>query len=314
MNYIHTIEIEITNYCNANCEFCAHQKMKRKKGFIDHRKFKNFLQGQSELLADNYFYQKTQGAFSPKVVFGGLGEPLLHKNIATLVGYVKEFNFYSSIITNGSLLTPSLAYELVGNGLDEIDISLHTLNRNKYFKITNLLLDSFLNNLKEAIKIFIQNGVKVQIWRIKSIIDENIESEKDFILFQNFLREVGVPRGDVLGPSLAWERDGIVPNSLCEEVNDKFLWCHKIGFTFNIDWCGNVILCCNDYQRESVALGNAFESNFDYQKVFVQEERILKKIVLPNICKKCRRWSDEQIFEIGNRYNLNLEDLWKKLK
>ena len=59
-----------------------------------------------------------------------------------------------------------------------------------------------------------------------------------------------------------------------------------------------MILCCNDYNRETVKLGNAFSDSFNYSELFKLKEKILKKESVPDICKNCRRWEDNEIFSI----------------
>ena len=44
----YTIEIELTNYCNAHCIFCPNNSSKRERGFIDKQKLYEFLNKQKE--------------------------------------------------------------------------------------------------------------------------------------------------------------------------------------------------------------------------------------------------------------------------
>ena len=144
MNCFYTIEIEATNHCNAHCEFCAHETSTRNKGFIDLDKFNAFLFRQEELAKYNELNYASGKRISPKIVFGGLGEPLLHREICGLIKSAKLHGFYVSLITNGSLLTEVLAKELAESGLDELDISLHTVNPEKYRCITGMDLKMFI--------------------------------------------------------------------------------------------------------------------------------------------------------------------------
>jgi len=47
-----------------------------------------------------------------------------------------------------------------------------------------------------------------------------------------------------------------------------------------------------------VKLGNAFSYSFNYSELFKLKEKILQKESVPNICKNCRRWEDNEIFSI----------------
>lgn len=313
MNCYYTIEVEVTNFCNACCEFCFHKNSKRKKGYLNVKKFKTFLKKQKECSKTNLLNDLAGVQRFPKIVFGGAGEPLLHPEIFKLITEAKNEGFYVSLITNGSLLTPDCAKKLVQSGLDEIDVSLHTVNEKKYFNITGLRLEKFLNELKVALKYLTSNKIMAYLWRIKALNEKNFDDSADEKLYINLCEECGIPRGCVLGPSLPWSRDGTV-DSLCEEVHDDFFWCNKIAFTFNISWDGKVILCCNDYNKNSVNLGNAFENNFDYGNYFKIAREILIKEKVPEICKNCKRWKDEELNMISKKYKINLEELWEKLK
>lgn len=39
----YTIEIEVTNYCNAKCVFCANKQLKRSRGFLRVSEFECFV-------------------------------------------------------------------------------------------------------------------------------------------------------------------------------------------------------------------------------------------------------------------------------
>ncbi len=65
------------------------------------------------------------------------GEPLVRKNASALIGEMKSISGIEKVTmtTNGILLSENLE-ALAEAGLDGINISLDTLNRNKYLKIT----------------------------------------------------------------------------------------------------------------------------------------------------------------------------------
>lgn len=57
------------------------------------------------------------------IAFSG-GEPLTREDIFDLIKYAKENDFYVSMASNGTLITPEVARELKERGLDYIEISL----------------------------------------------------------------------------------------------------------------------------------------------------------------------------------------------
>lgn len=313
MNCFYTMEIEATNFCNACCEFCFNKQSKYEKGFIDIEEFKIFLKKQREMSKMNLLNDMVGSNIFPKIVFGGAGEPLLHPKIFELIAEAKNEGFYVSLITNGCLLTLDCAKKLIKSGLDELDVSLHTVNYDKYFNITQLRLEQFVEQMKSALIYLTKNNKVVYLWRIKALHEKDFDDSFDEKLYNSFCDECGIPKQHVLGPSLAWSRDGTV-DSLCEKVHDDFFWCNKIAFTFNISWNGKVILCCNDYNRNSVDLGNAFEKDFDFQEYFNTIKAILMKKNIPKICKDCKRWKDEELNIISKKFKIDLGELWEKLK
>ena len=90
------------------------------------------------------------------------------------------------------------------------------------------------------------------------------------------------------------------PYFVSDDENGK-IWCHKIFFTYNIAWDGEVILCCNDYNRRTVNLGNAFCNNIDVETI---KKDILFNNKIPELCKKCRRWKDVEYENILKEYNI----------
>jgi len=296
MQNYYTIEVEVTNICNAKCVFCANSVLKRPRGFLDVENFRYFVQNQKELLKNNIF-QKIGTKKYPRITFCGLGEPLLHPKIEEIIKIAHDNGFYTQLITNGALLSKEKAQQLVNSHLDEMAISLHSTNPTNYLKITGLDLEKTLKAIDCSIGI-LKKKIKVSFWRIKHPNKQFQDNPEDQEIYQKTLKKWKISQTSVLGPSEPWSRDGFVPNSKCKKVKDKFFWCNKIYFTFNLDWKGNVILCCNDYNRETVKLGNAFSYSFNYSELFKLKEKILQKESVPNICKNCRRWEDNEIFSI----------------
>lgn len=304
MFFNYTIEIEATNYCNANCVFCANRSLERPRGFLDERMFSRFILEQEKTLPNNIFRKYGMTTF-PRVTFCGLGDPLLHPHIEELVKTAHRSGFYTQLVTNGALLNYDKLSILVNNGLDEIDISLHSLNPVVYNAITQLNIENVKKALLSCYDLLSSGNVKVMFWRIKhpdSNIKESIQDEQQYMEFIQFL---GFDKHNILGPSEAWSRDGVVPESTCEPVNDSPFWCNKLVFTLNLDWQGNVIICCNDYNRESIDLGNVFDKSFQYDLYMKLKKDIFNKIYNPEVCRKCRRWADNEILDILQRGNID---------
>ena len=67
-----------------------------------------------------------------KVFLIGEGEPLLHPGLPEMVAAAKAAGCRVELLTNGTLLTPRLAQELIQAGLDELRVSLWAANEEEY--------------------------------------------------------------------------------------------------------------------------------------------------------------------------------------
>lgn len=118
------IDVSVTDYCNADCDFCGFAKSKMKgkpRHFIDADEFVRAL----PILAERGI------SF---VDFQG-GEPLLHPEIIRMVSAVRDHGMKTNLITNGWSL-PTHARDLAQAGLkalfisiDSHDMALHEKNR-----------------------------------------------------------------------------------------------------------------------------------------------------------------------------------------
>lgn len=115
-----SLRIILTQDCTHQCSFCHKEGMKTKE---------------EDLLTeeDIAFLYKTanEGLGIKKVSLTG-GEPLLRKDLVKILEKLKECGAKTSLTTNGYLLDENLE---IGEFLDEINISLHTLNKDKYIDI-----------------------------------------------------------------------------------------------------------------------------------------------------------------------------------
>jgi len=106
--------IELTSRCNFRCAICARQGESRpaSEGDMEHQLFVSLVSG----LAD-----------AEAVVFGGLGEPLLHVGAEEFIHEARKTirpDGWVGLQSNGSLIDQRRAVSLVRAGLDKICISV----------------------------------------------------------------------------------------------------------------------------------------------------------------------------------------------
>lgn len=114
------IYIEPTNICNLNCLHCARWAIKRK---LQHMKLPVFTEAISQI---------KKAGWNPKITLTGQGEPLLHKEIVDFVKLVKQNGLFVSIICNGTVLTEELGLRLLKAGLDRMQFSFDSVDKEIY--------------------------------------------------------------------------------------------------------------------------------------------------------------------------------------
>ena len=280
-------EIEPTNACTAKCTFCPRSKMKREIGYINPKKLSEFLDRLNDYRKRMWLNKKAGSLCFPCLVFCGFGEPLLHPKIVDIISDSNSKGFETQLVTNGSLIDSNITTELVEAGLDNIAISLHSLDPELYNKLMGLDLDKRLPRIIQSLDVLKDTNVNVEIWRV-STPDGILPKDKD--RFDNFL--IPYKNVKVLGPTPAWNRGGLLPDKFWPLVNDNDqIWCENLYFTSNITWNGTAVMCCCDYVRLTNPLGNLWEEPIE----FIQDRRkqIIQNLERPCICQVCRRPKDQ---------------------
>ena len=133
--------------CNFTCEYCFHAVPKKERGFVSDwpiMKFDLYKKCIDELALF--------GDQLKVLRFVGMGEPLLHKNIAEMVAYAvaKKVALRVELLTNGSLLTRQMSDALIGAGLSRLVVSLQGISKEKYRQISKVDIDfeNFVANIE----------------------------------------------------------------------------------------------------------------------------------------------------------------------
>jgi MoaA/NifB/PqqE/SkfB family radical SAM enzyme len=87
------------------------------------------------------------------IILENLGEPLLHKDFLKFVELAKRYKHRVSFTSNGTLLSEKISKELIDLGLDEITISVDSIDENTYESIR---VGANFNQLMENINYFLK--------------------------------------------------------------------------------------------------------------------------------------------------------------
>jgi len=111
-------QIHITSYCNHACQMC---NIWKNPVMMDYEDAIRILDISAEM-----------GVFMVNITGG---EPLLHPKLIEIIDYAAKLQFLTTLNTNGTL--PMKYFErLAATDLDSMTISFHSLNPEKYEKLT----------------------------------------------------------------------------------------------------------------------------------------------------------------------------------
>lgn len=189
--------------CNFRCKYCTFSTQEEKRGFIS-----------DKVVMDLSMYKKCvddMTSFPQKLKvlrFVGMGEPLLHPNIAEMVSYAtkKKITERIEILTNASLLTPKMSDSLVAAGLTKLLVSLQGTTKEKYYKVSKVNID--FKKFVENLRYFYKHKGKSQL-HIK-IIDYALDGEKDrqkfYKLFGNICDTIGIEHAGPIFPGVNYKK------------------------------------------------------------------------------------------------------------
>lgn len=137
LQHLAKMYIEPTNRCNITCRTCMRNTWDEPLGMMSDETFGRILDGLRAL------------ASKPLVMFAGIGEPLFHPRTVEMVAQVHALGCPVELTTNGTLLTPKRARQLVDAGLDVLWVSLDGATPESYADVRlGAALPKVIDNLK----------------------------------------------------------------------------------------------------------------------------------------------------------------------
>ncbi len=162
------LRISVTDRCNLRCKYCMPVDGIHKKNHLDilrHEEIIKIVKSAAKLGVN-------------KIRLTG-GEPLVKKDLVKLVSDISSVSGINdlSLTTNGVLLKDNLK-ALKKAGLNRINLSLDTLNSDKYKEITR---GGDIKDILEVIKMIINEGLTPLKINVVLIGGFNVDEIEDFI-------------------------------------------------------------------------------------------------------------------------------------
>src|SRR5262245_21597448 len=256
-----TIDIELTNRCNAACGFCPRDAMPQ-QGVMTDNVFEQMLARAVEFRA---LARRLSTAVEAALVFCGTGEPLVHRRAADHVRRVRDEGFACQLSTNGALLSRERAVALLDAGLGWINVNVSDLGGD-YERVYGLPFARTRDNVERFIEL--AGGRCV----VCIVVVDHRHDATHLRVVEEYWRSRGVDH--VLRFGLV-NRGGSLPipatgahtarpadrPAARDDASAPRLICPAPLMHLFVGYDGRYYLCSSDWRKE-VAFGSVFDTSF----------------------------------------------------
>lgn len=260
------VEISESGMCNRKCSFCPRSdpNYPHKNEFISFDLHKKLC---DELKEVNY---------SGLIIYSGFVEPMLDKNIYSIVNYAKKTlpNARVEMISNGDVLNDKRLKKLYESGLDRLQISLY--------------------DGEEQHSEFVKLGKKLNL------------NNNQYVLRARYL-----PQEQDFGITLS-NRGGMLENAEYKIMGRKSKLekkCFYPSYKFFLDYNGDVLMCSHDWGKKNI-LGNLGKEKF--LDIWLSEKSKLARDKLSNADRSLEPCNVCDVH--GDLIGRSHYDAWEKLK
>jgi len=295
VNYPFVIEnLELTNKCPMKCIMCVRTyKMTRPQGFMDAEIFKKII---DEIVQINPPFIHKNGLW-----LHHFGESLLHPEFDKMISYCSARGVKVGLSLNPIMLTENIADRLIKAKPNLLYFAMDGHDDESFFKIRGIA--NAFNKSKENILRFLKlkenNKSKVRV--VISMIDfaENSHSMEEMHFFwkrQRGINEVFKKpftdwNGDVEEITNMIESHKLPVKNKTKQNNTKPATCSTPWLKMSITWDGDVVPCCNDYDKKYV-LGNVNNNTlseiWNGDKIKDLRRELRANVVRNELCRNCR--------------------------
>ncbi len=161
--------LEVSNECNLACKTCP----------ITYGK----VEEPASLSFDQIKHLVCQFPTVERVVLHGVGEPLLNRELAKIILWLKEKGIYVLFNSNGTLINKRWREALVGSGLDEVRLSLDAATPETFARVRGKpLFHVIIRNIKGLMALKAERGLRtplVSLWLTG--LRETLKELSDFV-------------------------------------------------------------------------------------------------------------------------------------
>ncbi len=231
-----------------------------------------------------------------KIQLSFYGESLLYPQLIDAILYIRKKipSAFITLNTNGMLLTPKFAQEILKSKIDSIAISIDGNNKKEYEKIRiNLKWDILQRNIRNLREIIDKNNYSTKIGIMGLNIKDIIIDKKKYI-----------NRWGSYADTIFIRNENQLNDEKKEFLFHKLMPCNKIFSQIVIMTSGDVTMCSYDWEGEEV-YGNIKESKLLelWKTPTLQKKRYLHIVGMKKQLDLCRNCS-YRVDDLFKRSNL----------
>ncbi|MDH3786412.1 MAG: radical SAM protein [Acidobacteriota bacterium] len=325
---LYGLDLSVTNKCNATCVYCPTPRIEAPKRLLEMDEVTKLI---DELSAPEF--EAELGRLTT-IEIGGLTEPLMHRQA---IDILREFKRryptpFVILYTNAVLLTPEHISALLGEELiSSLVVSIDGVDQHEHFAAKGVPYATVEKNLEQFIRTRdeLNSACRVMIHvlpyaRYRALVQKQLN--RDPLItprsggeFRDQTAEV-VARWQPLLSDTDTIRDGAESFQLRGEYrldSDTFAvpeealncpWPDYVAHSLSVTSNGDVVICCNDFQKESV-LGNFLTTSL-YDIVVGPRRRFIEKLTrndrenLPTRCLQRKYCQPLSFGQNGDRHDL----------
>jgi len=238
------VQIQTKSGCNARCVFCPNS-------LVGDRLTHGEMEWDLFTKISDEITQHSVTRISPYL----MNEPLLDRGLGRKIRYLADRKRPETVIkinSNGALLDEEMGEQLIASGLDRINFSVHGIRKETYeSQMVGLKLEKVLENIDAFLELKRRKGANKPRVRITMVRTKAIEKELPEIMAYWKARGVRVN----VRPLENRARKEIAPTGLNPKTWKPFSFCNRLFEQAYILYNGDVVLCCVDWERNTI-LGN----------------------------------------------------------
>jgi radical SAM protein with 4Fe4S-binding SPASM domain len=274
----HLHQIEPTNACTYSCIMCPRsKKMKRKIGYMKLDLFRKVI---DEVAQYNEDVKKKE------IELFHFGESLLHPEIVEMNSFAVSKGLNTVLSVNAIEFTPEIAGKLIEGNAGKIIVSLDGVDQEGFKKIRGRCInyEEAVRNIECASEFVKSINSKTHLMVRMILLNMNSDKKEEFTEYwQSKGIEVEIRN------FFPWGEQDMVHLGQYEKfplaMPCPFAWQYLV-----VQWNGDVVACCRDYNAENI-MGNAqnesLEEIWNSNKYKAFREEMVRGNFQNSICKPC---------------------------